>query len=127
MDTTGPVASNALLEEYEREQREQAEAMMAHWDRGGRRTAAWLLSMVWVSVGGVTVFPAGLLFGLMMLLPGVHGWTFGRKWRFAGRRVWPLFGFAAASLLFALVRVTLLDPATGVFGLRFSFRLLPWG
>lgn len=118
--------ANALLEDYERDQRERAEAMMANWDHGKRRVAAWVLSLVWLSVGGQTIFPIGLVFALMMLLPEIYGWTLLRRLRYAGRRVLVLAAFALAGLLFVQSRLSIIDPSGSTITLRFHFKLVPW-
>lgn len=119
--------SESVLAEYEREQREQAEAMMAFYDdRRLRRMACWALSTVWLSVGGQTVFPVGLLAALAVLLPQLPAWSLPRRLAFTGRRALVLAAFALVGLFFVRARVGLLMPDGALVGLRFSLQLLPW-
>ncbi|HCF57208.1 MAG TPA: hypothetical protein DFS52_04310 [Myxococcales bacterium] len=119
--------NESALDEYEREQRERAEEMLAAYDNAKpRRIACALLSMVWLSVAGQTVFPVGLLVAMMLLLPDMPAWTLAQRLRFTGRRALLLAGFALVGLLFLRLRIGFFNPNGSAFSLDFAFKLLPW-
>ncbi|MGI5864417.1 MAG: hypothetical protein ACOX6T_20520 [Myxococcales bacterium] len=101
--------------------------MLAAYDNAKvRRVACALLSMVWLSVGGQTIFPVGFVVAMMMLLPDMPAWTLMRRLRFTGRRALVLAGFALLGLLFLRARVGLFNPGGSAFSLGLSVKLLPW-
>ena len=120
--------NDRILEKYESEQQQTAQEMMAYYDaRKWRRFGCGALSLVWLSVGGQTLFPIGLLAALMVLLPQMPAWSLARRLRFTGRRAWVLVGLAVLGLLFVQARIALLSPAGGILELGFAVKLLPWG
>ncbi|MGC4120178.1 MAG: hypothetical protein QM765_37475 [Myxococcales bacterium] len=123
MTTDMTSADDALDAKFEQERHDFAVAQMEIWDRRRtRRIVCSLLSMVWLSVGGQTLFPLGFVMALMVLVPEVSGWSLLRRVRFTGRRSLFLLGFAVLGLLLVRARLGLFD-GDSTFSLGCSFGL----
>lgn len=116
-ETLVPTTSTSMLDEYERDQRDQAEAQIASWDGSkGRRIAYVLLSMTWLDAFGATVFPVGLVLALSMALPEIRGWTFRQRFAFAGKRAWTLVACALVGLAILRFTVSVASPGGSIIG-----------
>lgn len=129
MESTSVSADyDRLTAQYEQERHDLAAEQLAAWDKRPLRViVSALLSGVWLSLGGQTVLPIGLLISMMLLVPTVSGWSLWRRVRRTGHRALLLAGCALLGLFLVQLRVGLFDPTGNLVTASFEFGLnLPW-